>query len=215
MDATAIADEVGRMIESRAIRPGEHIREQELADRFGVSRGPVREALKILGSRFQVEIRPNLGAMVPQLQPHEILEIHELRGEILRICAKWAAQRASDAELDAILNTARTLRKLADKGDIDAFQATTYNWRRLVVAAAHSRRLSHTFTAYGFGTIAQITYTSDEASVAMKQVADDWLRCSVALKARDKEAAAQSIADEYRRDQQKLERIFASVMHAF
>src|SRR5882672_8831802 len=89
MNATAIADEVGRMIESRALRAGEHIREQDLADQFGVSRGPVREALKILSSRFQVEIRPNLGATVPQLQPQEILEIHELRGAILGICARW------------------------------------------------------------------------------------------------------------------------------
>jgi DNA-binding GntR family transcriptional regulator len=215
MDATAIADEVGRMIESRALRAGEHIREKDLADRFGVSRGPVREALKILGSRFQVEIRPNLGATVPQLQPQEVLEIHELRGAILRICAKWAAQRASNAELDAIVTVARTLKKLAEKADIEEFLAAAYTWRRLVVAAAHSRRLSHAFAAHGFGSVAQMTSTSSGVNLFMNQVASDWLKCSLALKGRDGDVAARIIEDEYLRDQQHLERSFAGVMHAF
>jgi DNA-binding GntR family transcriptional regulator len=215
MNASAIADEVGRMIESRALRAGEHIREQDLADRFGVSRGPVREALKILSSRFQVEIRPNLGATVPQLQPQEILEIHELRGAILSICAKWTARRASDAELEAIVTVARSLKKLADKGDIDEFLAAAYNWRRLVVEAAHSRRLAHSFASHGFGSVAQITNSSSGVNVHMAQVARDWLKCSLALEERDGDAAARAIAEEYARDQQQLERSFAGMMQAF
>lgn len=215
MNAIAIADEVGRMIESRALSAGEHIREQDLADQFGVSRGPVREALKILSSRFQVEIRPNLGATVPQLQPQEILEIHELRGAILSICAKWAARRASDAELDAIVTAARLLKKLADKADTDEFLAAAYNWRRLVVQATHSRRLTHAFASHGFGSVAQITNSSSGVTVHMAQVANDWLKCSLALKERDGDAASRAIAEEYARDQQQLERSFAGMMQAF
>jgi DNA-binding GntR family transcriptional regulator len=194
MNATAIADEVGRMIESRALRAGEHIREQDLADQFGVSRGPVREALKILGSRF---------------------EIHELRGAILSICAKWAARRASDAELDAIVAAARTLKKRADKADIDEFLAAAYNWRRLVVQATHSRRLTHAFASHGFGSIAQITNSSSGVTAHMAQVASDWLKCSLALKERDGNAASRAIVEEYARDQQQLERSFAGMMQAF
>ncbi len=203
------------MIESQALRAGEHIREKDLADRFGVSRGPVREALKILSSRLQVDIRPNMGATVPQLQPQEILEIHELRGAILSICAKWAARRASDIELDAIVTVARSLKKLADKANFDDFLAAAYNWRRLVVAAAHSHRLSHAFASHGFGSIAKIINVTSGVNLHMAQVASDWLKCSLALKERDADAASRAITEEYARDQQQLERSFAGVMQAF
>jgi DNA-binding GntR family transcriptional regulator len=215
MNATAIADEVGRMIESRELKPGEHIREQDLADRFGVSRGPVREALKILSSRFQVEARPNIGVTVPQLQPEEILEIHELRGEILRICAKWAALRATDAERERLLTAARELRKLADKGNVEDFLSATFNWRRLVVEASHSRRLSQAFAAQGFGSVARawLSGTDAEAKEKMLELAADWVECSTALKARDGEKAQAIVAKVYSRDTQRLERAFAGLLH--
>ena len=214
MDATAIADEVGKMIDSRELRPGDHLREKDLAERFQVSRGPVREALKILSSRSQVEIRPNLGATVPVLQPQDILEIHEIRGSVLRICAKWAAQRATDKELDAILAAAQTLKKLAAKGHVEDFLAQAYSWRRMVVAASHSKRLADTFATHGFGSIAQFVLTSSETGAMMQRIADLWLECSLALKARDRQTASRVIAKEYEHDQEQLERTFAGVLHA-
>lgn len=215
MNAGAIAEEVGRMIESRELVPGEHIREQDLANRFGVSRGPVREALKLLSSRSQVEFRPNIGVTVPQLQPDEILEIHELRGEILRICAKWAAQRASGAELDALITSARELRKLAEKCNIEGFIAATAEWRRMVVEAAHSRRLAQSFSAHGFGSVARAWFagTGSEAADTMSLRAEQWLECSLALKARDQDKAQAIISKAYDHDLKQLERAFAGFMH--
>jgi DNA-binding GntR family transcriptional regulator len=110
---------------------------------------------------------------------------------------------------------ARSLKKLADKGDVDDFLAAAYSWRRLVVEAAHSRRLSHAFTSHGFGSVAQVTNSSSGVNVHMAQVASDWLKCSLALRERDGDAAARAITDEYARDQQQLERSFAGVMQAF
>jgi DNA-binding GntR family transcriptional regulator len=215
MNAAAIADEVGRMIEDRELRPGEHLREQDLANRFAVSRGPVREALKILSSRFQVEFRPNIGVTVPQLHPEEIMEIHELRGEILRICAKWATQRATNDELDELIAIARGLPKIAQSGDVETFLSTTFLWRHKVVEASHSRRLIHAFSIQGFGSVslAWLSRTDADATRRMIERADDWVECSLALKARDHKKAQSMIATAYDRDLQYLEHAFARLTH--
>jgi DNA-binding GntR family transcriptional regulator len=215
MNAAAIADEVGRMIEDRELRPGEHLREQDLANRFAVSRGPVREALKMLSSRFQVEFRPNIGVTVPQLEPEEIMEIHELRGEILRICAKWAAQRATDAELDGLVSAARDLRKIAQSGDVDSFMSSTFNWRHKVVEASHSRRLIHAFSIQGFGSVSLAWLSRADADATRKMVerAADWIECSTALRARDHKKAQSIIAAAYDLDLQQLEHAFAGLRH--
>lgn len=215
MNASAIAEEVGRMIESRELVPGEHIREQDLANRFGVSRGPVREALKLLSSRSQVEFRPNIGVTVPQLQPEEILEVHELRGEILRICAKWATQRATEAELDALVAAARGLRKLVEKSDVEGFVSATADWRRMVVDAAHSRRLAQSFGTHGFGSVARAWFagTASEAAEKMTSRAEEWLQCSLALKARDRDKAQAIVSKAYQHDLQQIERAFAGLVH--
>lgn len=215
MNAAAIAAEIGRMIEDRELQPGEHVREQDLANRFGVSRGPVREALKVLTSRFQVEFRPNIGVTVPQLQPEEILEIHELRGEILRICAKWAIQRASDRELDELVEAARALQVIAERGDVEGFMSATFAWRHKVVEAAHSRRLAHAFAAQGFGSVSRAWLSRSDADAADKMLgrAGDWMECSLALRSRDTKKAESIISSAYARDLQQVQRAFAGFIH--
>ena len=65
--AEKIAEDVIAGIRSGKLKPGQRVREQELATRFKTSRGPVREALRILDSTFWVTLEPGKGARVVQL----------------------------------------------------------------------------------------------------------------------------------------------------
>ncbi|MGI9146200.1 MAG: GntR family transcriptional regulator [Chloroflexota bacterium] len=65
-------------IQSGRIRPGERLREAELAERYGVSRGPVREAVRALEGRRVVSFRPNRGAIVTRLSRGELEEIYDV-----------------------------------------------------------------------------------------------------------------------------------------
>ncbi|MGI9149372.1 MAG: GntR family transcriptional regulator [Chloroflexota bacterium] len=65
-------------IQSGRIRPGERLREAELAERYGVSRGPVREAVRALEGLRVVSFRPNRGAIVALLSREELAEIYDV-----------------------------------------------------------------------------------------------------------------------------------------
>ena len=74
VSAEQIALDVVTLIGSRGFQPGDRLREQELADRFNVSRGPVREALRILEARSIVHIEPMRGATITRLKDDEVLD---------------------------------------------------------------------------------------------------------------------------------------------
>lgn len=90
---------------------GEFLSEQEVADRIGVSRTPIREALLLLAAEDLVELVPKRGARVAPLSGREITELMELRG----IVERYAAERviATDSrpltELNALLERQRAL----------------------------------------------------------------------------------------------------------
>lgn len=80
-------------------RPGERIREQEVADRLGVSRGPVREALRIVEQDGLVENTAWKGARVVLLTLDDVEDLFLLTAALMAVVARLAVQRATDGEL--------------------------------------------------------------------------------------------------------------------
>jgi DNA-binding GntR family transcriptional regulator len=74
-----VADYLRQAILGGEIGPGQRIRQEEVADRFGASRLPVREALRILEAEGLTEHEPNKGARVPKLSAHEVDVIYQMR----------------------------------------------------------------------------------------------------------------------------------------
>ncbi|KAA5835190.1 GntR family transcriptional regulator [Saccharopolyspora hirsuta] len=78
-----IADEVAQLVREALangqFKPGERVKEAPLAARLGVSRGPVREALRVLAEEGMLELLPNRGAAVPQISATNILDLYAVR----------------------------------------------------------------------------------------------------------------------------------------
>lgn len=92
-------------IRQGALKPGDRLVETDLAQRLGLSRTPVREAIRQLESDGLVSHQPRAGATVRQLDYAEITELYEMRTVLEGTAARFAARAASDvelAELDAI-----------------------------------------------------------------------------------------------------------------
>lgn len=111
-DQGTLAEHVFRRIQSAIVRgeiaPGSKISEPELARTYGISRGPLREAIhRLEGQRLVVRV-PHVGARVVSLDHAELIELYEIRESLEGMACRLAAQRMSKAEIDelrAVLDT--------------------------------------------------------------------------------------------------------------
>src|SRR5438128_11057097 len=94
-----VTDHVRSAILGGRYAPGARVPQDELAQQLGVSRMPVREALRVLEMEGLVELRPHRGAIVVDLRPEEIGEIFEIRAMLEGRAAALAAPRLDEVTL--------------------------------------------------------------------------------------------------------------------
>jgi DNA-binding GntR family transcriptional regulator len=97
-----LADEIAAAIGSGEYPPGARLRQESLAERFRVSRTPVREALRMLEAKGLVELIPNQGAVVRMPAPREIREAYQVRAELEGLAAELAAEWITEAQLERV-----------------------------------------------------------------------------------------------------------------
>lgn len=90
------------MIVEGELAPGPRISERALCDRFGVSRTPLREALKVLASEGLVELTPNRGARVIRLTEQDVADMFEVMGTLEGLAGELAARHISREEIAEI-----------------------------------------------------------------------------------------------------------------
>ena len=94
-----VADFLRTAILDGSIGPGEWIRQEEVAERFGASRLPVREALRILEAEGLTEHEPNKGARVPRLDRHEVEVIYQMRERLEPLALAESIPHLADGDL--------------------------------------------------------------------------------------------------------------------
>ncbi|WP_111429731.1 GntR family transcriptional regulator [Rhodobacteraceae bacterium DSL-40] len=94
------------------LNPGDRLRETELAERLGMSRTPVREAIRQLEADGVVTHVPRQGACIRTLDYAEVMELYEMRSVLEGTAARLAARAASDIEIEELVNMNQQLAKL-------------------------------------------------------------------------------------------------------
>lgn len=97
-----LADQIAAAVRSGEYPPGAHLRQETLADRFKVSRTPIREALRILEAKGVVELIPNQGAVVRTPAPREIREAYQVRAELEGLAAELAAEWITEGQIERL-----------------------------------------------------------------------------------------------------------------
>lgn len=97
-----LVDEIRHLIASGELAPGTKIPERALCERFGVSRTPLREALKMLASQGLVKLTPNRGASVSLLTVEELEDAFPVMGALEALSGEIACRRITDAEIARI-----------------------------------------------------------------------------------------------------------------
>jgi len=110
-----LAAQLQAQILSGELPSGTRLRQEALADEFGVSRTPVREALRKLQASGLVELRPHRGALVRGLSPREIRDAYEVRAELEALAAAVAAVRIRQEQLDRLHRVQRQFRDALER----------------------------------------------------------------------------------------------------
>ncbi len=143
--AIRVHDALRAAILEGEVVPGARLRAEALAERFGTSRTPIREALLMLEREGLVSVEPHRGAIVRSFDPADLLDLYEVRALIEPHAAARAATRISTEQVDR-------MRALCDKAERRAAKVAdhiAYNeeFHRIVVESADSPRLTSAMRA--------------------------------------------------------------------
>lgn len=171
--------------------PGDRLRETELAERLGVSRTPIREAIRLLEADGIVTHLPRQGATIRGLDYAEVMELYEMRAVLEGTAARLASRAASDIEIEELYDMNQQMAALGNSAE-----AFTLNrqFHAALVDAAKNRFLTRSIQALhkalmilGRTTLIQ----SDRADMAVKE----HLAVLDAIKARDALRAEAAMRD--------------------
>ena len=131
-----------KMIIDGQFVPGDKIPERQLCDQFGVSRTPLREALKVLAAEGLVQLAPNRGAMVAALTPEEWEECLPMVATVESLAGELACASITDEEILAIKGLHAGMLAAYAAGNLDALLAMNREFHRGIVAAARNQLLA-------------------------------------------------------------------------
>jgi DNA-binding GntR family transcriptional regulator len=132
---------VGEIIKG-SIRPGQRVEEQAVATQFGVSRTPVRDALRQLAGTGLVEFRPNKGVTVVDMKLDELMEMFEALGELEALCAKMAAQRMTQLERRALENLQNAATTIVHAEDEAAYFDLNNQIHQAIYSGSHNQSVA-------------------------------------------------------------------------
>ncbi len=133
-----IADE----IVSGVLEPGTPLDEQELAARFGVSRTPVREAIRQLSASGLVSVRPHRGAVVALPTPAQLNDMFEAMAELEALCAGMAARNMTVPDRRGLEALHNDLRLLVHEGDPTSYHEKNEAFHAAIYSGSHNGYLA-------------------------------------------------------------------------
>lgn len=133
-----LADEIVR----GTLVPGTALDEITLADRFHVSRTPVREAIRLLAASGLVEVRAHRAAVVVRPSANQLADMFESMAELEALCAGFAAERMTRAERRTLENIHDELRVMIQSGDPQRYHEVNEAFHNSIYTGAHNTYLA-------------------------------------------------------------------------
>lgn len=146
--AEQVADELRQLILIERLAPGAAIPERETADALGVSRTPLREALRLLANEGLVEIEASRPPRVANPSFSELEQLFVVLGTLEGLAGELACAAADDQEIARIADIAATTEAMSDDGEPLDFFESDMAFHDAIVAAAHNPPLAETHATY-------------------------------------------------------------------
>jgi phosphonate utilization transcriptional regulator len=142
---TLVQRELERMILSGNLAAGAKLSEAAIADRLGVSRGPVREAFRSLEESGLVRLEKNRGVFVRQIAVEEADEIYELRAVLDEFAGRRVAQSISAADLRGLRSLVGEMDRAVAREDVDDYHRANLAFHETLVSLAGNGNLLRTY----------------------------------------------------------------------
>ena len=140
-----VQNEIEAMIVRGELGAGAKLSENTLAVRLGVSRGPVREALRGLEQTGLVRVEKNRGVFVRQPSLEEADEIFELRAALDALAGRKLAARITAEQLKELRGLIERMEKASTRNDLDAYHPLNLRFHDALVEFAGNRKMLHTY----------------------------------------------------------------------
>ncbi|GHC25291.1 MULTISPECIES: GntR family transcriptional regulator [Gemmobacter] len=193
-----IYEMVRKEITTGTLRVGDRVTEVDLAERFGVSRTPVRDAISRLEADGLLTNEPRRGLVVSVLSHQQSVELYFMREILEGAAARLAAQSASDIELSMLEELSN--KEMSSLDDVSALIEINRNFHRLMMLAAHNRYLLRSLSQLTL-TMSLLPSLLDKGERA-RSAAVEHRAIVDALLARDREAAEEAARRHVRASQQ-------------
>lgn len=176
------------------LKPGERLMEIALSNRLGVSRTPVREAIRMLEQEGLVIMVPRKGAQVAQITERDLTDVLEVRLGLEELAVRFACERITDEELEELKQALRGFEKSMDEADLGVLAEADVKFHEIIYRATHNERLVQIINnireqMYRY----RIEYLKDVES--RKMLVEEHYAIWEALKRRDKESAVRQICE--------------------
>ena len=202
-----LLDQLRALIVRGDIGPGTHLVEGALADQFGVSRGPVRDALRQLEIEGLVESRRR-GAFVRGLTDTDLVELYAVRGALEELAVRETIARLADADWRPIEAAVSAMRAAAAETDPVAFAAADLDFHSGFYVIGGNRRLAATWALHRpiFAAMLEVTNTDRD----LRPVAQDHADLSAAIRSGAGEPALAALAAHLNGSCQRMRAVLAA-----
>ncbi|RMF03276.1 MAG: GntR family transcriptional regulator [Alphaproteobacteria bacterium] len=179
-----LLERLRKMIMNGELRPGSKVPEKELCQRFGVSRTPLREALKVLASEGLVTLTPNRGAMISDLTLEDLEEAFPVMGALEALSGEMACANISEAELDEIRSLHARMIAHYEARELEPYFATNQRIHEVILHAAGNRTLISLYRSLE-GRVRQARFLANMSEERWAQAVAEHRDILTALEARD------------------------------
>ncbi len=138
-----VYEELKIQILTGAIVPGTRMMEVDLAEEMGVSRTPIREAIRKLEKEGLVTIEPRRGAYASRITTEDMVEILEVRQDLEGLAAFFAAERMNASQMKELRDASEKYNKAVEKGSMEDMIRHDTRFHRIIVDSCNNKILVH------------------------------------------------------------------------
>lgn len=199
--AENMANTLREMILLEKLPPGALLPERDLAEALGVSRTPMREAIRLLANEGLVSYKASHRPYVADPSLEEINECLRVQGALEALAGEWACEMASDHEIKNITKTNALIKEASDGSEqLQAFRLDM-QFHEAIVAASHNKALAETHAIYN-ARLWRVRFFSSQREEGREKTRTEHIEIIKALRSRDPQATAQALKSHLRTAEQ-------------